>query len=40
MVLGTLGLAFGVASVLKHHPLTALPVVLLVRARAVAAPPA
>ncbi|MEU1310532.1 hypothetical protein ABZ419_16775 [Streptomyces cinnamoneus] len=36
-ILGTLGIAFGIASVLKHHPLTALPVVLLVASLAVAA---
>ncbi|MEV5240064.1 hypothetical protein AB0K89_13280 [Streptomyces cinnamoneus] len=36
-VLGTLALAFGIASVLKHHPLTTLPVVLLVASLAVAA---
>ncbi|MCA6091147.1 hypothetical protein LE181_03045 [Streptomyces sp. SCA3-4] len=36
-VLGTLGLAFGIASVLKHHALTTLPVVLLAASLAVAA---
>jgi len=35
-VLGALGIAFGVASVIKYHPLTALPVVLLVVSMAIA----
>lgn len=35
--LGIAGIAFGVASVVEHHPLTALPVVLLVVSLAVAA---
>ncbi|MER6026590.1 hypothetical protein [Streptomyces sp. NPDC001851] len=36
-VLGVAGIAFGVASVLEQHPLTTLPVVLLVASLAVAA---
>lgn len=36
-VLGILGIAFGAASVVKYHPLTALPVVLLVVSLAAAA---
>ncbi|MFG2530308.1 hypothetical protein [Streptomyces sp. NPDC048516] len=36
-VLGIAGIAFGVASVVEHHPLTALPVVLLVVSLVVAA---
>ncbi|GAA3079601.1 hypothetical protein GCM10020000_76660 [Streptomyces olivoverticillatus] len=36
-ILGALGIAFGVASVVKYHPLTALSVVLLVVSLAVAA---
>jgi hypothetical protein len=36
-VLGAFGIAFGVASVIKYHPLTALPIVLLVVSFAVAA---
>ncbi|MFD8997792.1 hypothetical protein [Streptomyces abikoensis] len=36
-VLGVAGIAFGVASVVKDHPLTALPVALLVVSLAVAA---
>ncbi|MFJ9852813.1 hypothetical protein [Streptomyces sp. NPDC101150] len=36
-VLGAVGLAFGVASVVKYHPLTTLSVVLLVISLAVAA---
>ncbi|THV26423.1 hypothetical protein [Glycomyces paridis] len=36
-VLGAAGLAFGVASVVKFHPLTALPIVLLGASLAVAA---
>ncbi|MER5549229.1 hypothetical protein ABT072_44175 [Streptomyces sp. NPDC002589] len=36
-VLGTAGIAFGIASVVKYHPLTTLPVVLLVASLAVAA---
>ncbi|MEU5211787.1 hypothetical protein [Streptomyces sp. NPDC020742] len=36
-VLGVCGIAFGIASVAKHHAMTALPVVLLVASLAVAA---
>lgn len=36
-VLGTFGIAFGIASVIKYHPLTALPIVLLVVSLGVAA---
>ncbi|MGW7247854.1 hypothetical protein [Streptomyces decoyicus] len=36
-VLGASGIAFGIASVIKYHPLTMLPVVLLVASLAVAA---
>ncbi|MEU2712961.1 hypothetical protein [Streptomyces sp. NPDC007205] len=36
-VLGAAGITFGVASVVKYHPLTTLPVVLLVASLAVAA---
>ncbi|OIJ95945.1 hypothetical protein [Streptomyces monashensis] len=36
-VLGTAGIAFGIASVVKYHPLTTQPVVLLVTSLAVAA---
>ncbi|GAA1900606.1 hypothetical protein [Streptantibioticus ferralitis] len=36
-ILGALGIAFGIASVVKYHPLTTLPVVLLVASLAVAA---
>ncbi|MFJ9901662.1 hypothetical protein ACIRVK_01945 [Streptomyces sp. NPDC101152] len=36
-VLGVFGIAFGVASVIKYHPLTALPIVLLAVSLAVAA---
>jgi hypothetical protein len=36
-LLGAFGIAFGVASVIKYHPLTALPIVLLVVSLAVAA---